>query len=70
MSKKKKIEKLNKNKDKKVIFTNNDGNLFDNLLDDGNNEAEIKNNDSSFDSISTGKNKNKTSLKILIKKNF
>ena len=68
--KKEKIEKLNKNKDKKVIFTNNDGNLFDNLLDDGNNEAEIKNNDSSFDSISTGKNKNKNQFENPNKKEF
>jgi len=68
--KKEKIEKVNKGKDKKVIFNNNDSNLFDNLLDDGNNEAEIKNNDSSFDSMSTGKNKNKNQFENPNKKEF
>lgn len=68
--KKEKIEKINKEKDKKVVFNNNEGNLFDNLLDDGNNDAEIKNNDSSFDSISTGKNKNKNQFENPNKKEF
>jgi len=69
--KKEKVEKINKDKEKKVMFNNNEGNLFDNLLDeDGNNEAEIKNNDSSFDSISTGKNKNKNQFENPNKKEF
>jgi hypothetical protein len=70
-AKKEKNDKINKDKEKKVIFNNNnEGNLFDNLLDDGNNEAEIKNNDSSFDSTSTGKNKNKNQFENPNRKEF
>ena len=75
-AKKEKIEKAKKDKIKKAKnnnFNNNNNNLFDNLLND-NNEDEFKeynkNNDSSFDSESVGKNKNKNDIDFLSKKEF
>ena len=74
--KKEKIEKAKKDKIKKAKnnnSNNNNNNLFDNLLND-NNEDEYKeynkNNDSSFDSESVGKNKNKNDFDFLSKKEF
>ena len=73
--KKEKIEKAKKDKIKKAKNnnSNNNNNLFDNLLND-NNEDEYKeynkNNDSSFDSESVGKNKNKNDFDFLSKKEF
>ena len=75
--KKEKIEKAKKDKIKKAknnnFNNNNNNNLFDNLLND-NNEDEYKeynkNNDSSFDSESVGKNKNKNDIDFLSKKEF
>ena len=75
--KKEKIEKAKKDKIKKAknnnFNNNNNNNLFDKLLND-NNEDEYKeynkNNDSSFDSESVGKNKNKNDIDFLSKKEF
>ena len=57
---KKKIENISNNKNKKKLNNNhNNKNLFDNILNDDNNEDIYnKNHDSSFDSTSLGKNKN------------
>ena len=73
--KKEKIEKAKKDKIKKAKNnnSNNNNNLFDNLLND-NNEDEYKeynkNNDSSFDSESVGKNKNENDFDFLSKREF
>ena len=57
--KEKEKEKINKNK---IELNNENNNLFDNLLNNNNEDMDNKNVDSSFDSISTGKNKNEFDL--------
>ena len=64
---KKNSEKNNEKNNKKGSNINNN-NLFDNLLNDNNDDIYNKNNDSSFDSTSIGKNQN--DLNIGIKKEF
>ena len=69
-NKKEKIVKIKEEKNnKKISKENKDGNLFDNLLGDENEENYNKN-DSSFDSTSFGKNKNKNNFNSLNKKEF
>ena len=70
--KKEKIVKIQKDKIQKKsnINSNNNNNIFDNLLNDNNEEEYNKNNDSSFDSTSVGKNKNKTDFDFVSKKEF
>jgi SCY1-like protein 2 len=59
--KEKEKEKIKANKNKKEL-NNENNNLFDNLLNNNNEDMDNKNVDSSFDSISTGKNKNEFDL--------
>ena len=59
--KEKEKEKIKTNKNK-IELNNENNNLFDNLLNNNNEDMENKNVDSSFDSISTGKNKNEFDL--------
>ena len=69
--KKKKIVKIQKDKiQKKSNINSNNNNIFDNLLNDNNEEEYNKNNDSSFDSTSVYKNKNKTDFDFVSKKEF
>ena len=65
-----KNEKGKKEKNIKINNNFNNNNLFDNLLNDNNEENYNKNGDSSFDSTSIGKNKNKNEINISIKKEF
>ena len=68
---KKEKNKMKADKYNKELDGNNN-NLFDNLLNDNNEEIYNKNGDSSFDSISIGKNKNKNELDLALanKKEF
>jgi hypothetical protein len=59
--KEKEKEKIKENKNK-IELNNENNNLFDNLLNNNNEDMDNKNVDSSFDSISTGKNKNEFDL--------
>ena len=59
--KEKEKEKIKANKNK-IECNNENNNLFDNLLNNNNEDMDNKNVDSSFDSISTGKNKNEFDL--------
>ena len=59
--KEKEKEKIKANKNK-IELNNENNNLFDNLLNNNNEDMDNKNVDSSFDSISTGKNKNEFDL--------
>ena len=67
LNKKDKKEKGNNRNNKKKDLNNNN-NLFDNLLNDNNEDIYNKNNDSSFDSTSLGKNQNE--FNIGLKKEF
>ena len=71
-NKKDKNEKGKKEKNNKKANNNfnNNNNLFDNLLNDNNEDNYNKNGDSSFDSTSLGKNKNKNEINLSIKKEF
>ena len=68
-TKKEKNEKT-KNDITKKSLNNNNNNLFDNLLNDNNEETYNKNGDSSFDSTSIGKSKNKKEFDFANKKEF
>ena len=59
--KEKEKEKIKANKNK-IELNNENNNLFDNLLNNNNEDMDNKNVDSSFDSVSTGKNKNEFDL--------
>ena len=70
-SKNEKNEKTKNDKTKKALNNNNNNNnLFDNLLNDNNEDTYNKNGDSSFDSTSIGKNKNKNEFDFANKKEF
>ena len=70
-NKKGKNEKGKKEKNSTKINNNfNNNNLFDNLLNGNNEDNYNKNGDSSFDSTSLGKNKNKNEINLSIKKEF
>ena len=66
------LDEKNKNKKKKKpkIESNENNNLFNNLLNDNNEDIYSKNADSSFDSISLGKNKKELNLNLINKKEF